>query len=271
MNLQDLSYEDDTMKSKNILKDDRGVSETVGFIIIFGIVITGIGLVTLYGYPVLLSQQAEANLRNMQKNMIILQSDMNSLAYKNVPYQETMLQVSGGTLLTKPSSIQSFSIHNSTDQVIPDFSPGELVFQSENGDAVISLENGAVHIRYWSDLVGSSMISNPRWFFDEDTKTLIITFMQIFSDANLGNSGISTVQMKVSELPSFSVSQEYVSPGDTIEIQYNPDPQNNYKVAWKNYFNSIEANEYSGDDAILRISGVENLVVKGYKITIISL
>lgn len=256
------------MKFIDFIRNEKGVSETVGFIIIFGIVITGIGLVTLYGYPVLLSQQAEANMRNMQKNMIVLQSDINSLTYKNVPYQETSLQVSGGTLSIKPSSAQYFSIKNSTGQI--DFYPGEMVFQSENGDAVISLENGAVHIRYWSDLTGSSMVSNSRWFFDEDTETLVIALIQISADSNYATSGISTVQMKVSELPSYSDTFDYPS-GETIEVKYNPDLQNNYKVAWRNYFNSFEENEYSGDDAILRISGVKKVVLKGYQIKILSL
>ena len=35
------------------MMDDRAVSEAIGFILILGLVLTGIGLVTLYGYPVL--------------------------------------------------------------------------------------------------------------------------------------------------------------------------------------------------------------------------
>jgi len=31
--------------------DERGISESIGFMLIFAIVIAGIGLVTLYGYP----------------------------------------------------------------------------------------------------------------------------------------------------------------------------------------------------------------------------
>ena len=86
---------------KRSYNHESGVSETVGFIIIFGIVMTGIGLVTLYGYPMLLQQQAEANVKNMQKTMIVLQTDINSLTFKNVPYQETAIQVAGGTLSVK--------------------------------------------------------------------------------------------------------------------------------------------------------------------------
>ena len=77
---------------------DSAVSEVVGFIIIFGIMLSGIGLITLYGYPMLLQEQQNTNIRNMERNMILLQSDVNSLVYKSVPYKETTMQVSGGTL-----------------------------------------------------------------------------------------------------------------------------------------------------------------------------
>ena len=74
------------MKRKIWFPDEKGVSQTVGFMLILAIMIAGIGLVTLYGYPALLSQQAEANARNMEKSMIVLQYDINSLTFKNIPY-----------------------------------------------------------------------------------------------------------------------------------------------------------------------------------------
>jgi len=72
--------------------DDKAVSESIGFIIIMGIMLTGIAMVTLYGYPALVQEQQNTNIRNMQRNMIVLQNDLKGLTYKNVPYQETMLQ-----------------------------------------------------------------------------------------------------------------------------------------------------------------------------------
>ena len=50
--------------------NERAVSESIGFILVFGIIIAGIALVTLSGYPMLLQQQSSANERIMEKNMI---------------------------------------------------------------------------------------------------------------------------------------------------------------------------------------------------------
>ena len=65
--------------------NDNGVSEAIGFMLIFGMIIVGIGLVTLYGYPLLLQQQVGADEKIMEKNMIVLQNDVKSLAYKTIP------------------------------------------------------------------------------------------------------------------------------------------------------------------------------------------
>ena len=75
--------------------------------LIFAIIIAGIGLVTLYGYPMLLKQQTSADEQIMEKNMIVLQNDVKSLAYKTVPYKETSMKVGDGALTVYNTSSMS--------------------------------------------------------------------------------------------------------------------------------------------------------------------
>ncbi len=46
----------------------------------------------------LLQQQSSSDEQIMEKNLIVLQNDVKSLAYKTVPYKETSLKVGGGAL-----------------------------------------------------------------------------------------------------------------------------------------------------------------------------
>src|SRR5512136_1522336 len=87
-----------------------GVSEAIGFMLIFGMVIVGIGLVTLYGYPLLLQQQVGADEKIMEKNMIVLQNDVKRLAYKTVPFKETAMKIGWGSLTVYNSSISPSNI-----------------------------------------------------------------------------------------------------------------------------------------------------------------
>jgi hypothetical protein len=243
---------------------ENAVSETVGFIIIFGIVISGIGLVSLYGYPALLNQQEEANIRNMEKTLIVLQTDINSLAFKNVPYQETAIQVSGGTLsVDSPDPLKNFKITGPS--VDYEFRPGEIKFQTDTQDVIISLQNGAVvKWQVGGSTGGSTMLSPPRWYFDESTGTLVLTLVKIDADSQKVNTGIGTVMMRL-DASDTPIDQPYPG-GSTISVNYTD--TGDYRSAWRNYFNE---NFGSTTTSSISIPNVQKLVVKTYNLTILSL
>jgi hypothetical protein len=258
--------------------NDCAVSETIGFIIIFGIMLTGISLVTLYGYPMLVQEQQNANIRNMERNMIVLQNDLKGLTYKNVPYQETMLQVSGGTLLIpKDGGLSStFEIDIDGDGT-PDytFPTGGIIFNSQDGTTTICLENGAVHTRFWSSPQGSAMLSEPRWFYDyhPPENTYVMTFITMNATRDFAQTGIGTVAMSLTEArqisPPLGLSQ--------VTVTYIPDQTNNFKTAWYNYFNSPDLEmtndpTYSGTGCRFKLpANMTNLVIKQYNVTVLSL
>lgn len=267
----------------NLKKTESAVSETVGFVIIFGIMLMGIALVTLYGYPALLDAQENANIRNMERNMISLQSDVNSLTYKAVPYKETTMQVSGGMLSVETPAAPGVTI-NSFMLEIPDyldpeeqFPSGALKFLSDTGEIAISLQNGAVVKRQSG---GSVMLSEPRWFIDDSdgVKTLVITLIQI--DLNdpakpLAKSGISTVQMSIKPLNIFDVGGNMVN---IIEF-YNPPnpytirikPPNEYQKAWTNYFEYTLGMTQDGETTHYQRTDIDRIIIKAWKINIINI
>lgn len=246
--------------------NEKAVSEAIGFILILGLVLTGIGLVTLYGYPVLVKEQSNADVRNMERAMIVIQNDMKSLCFKNVPYKETTLQVSGGTLevIDSDNSNSAFTItHDGLD--IP-FSPGTLVYRSDRGTEVITLENGAVMTRQ-ADATGSAMLAEPRWFYDGPTKTFVVYLMNITADERMAKSGMATVRMSLES----TASQPYTG-SDPIKVTYTRDADNDLSVAWENYLTALgmlktDPNKYEWDIN----KPVEKLVIKEYKIRILGI
>lgn len=261
---------------RRIMIHDSAVSEAVGFIIIFGIMLTGIGLVTVYGYPVLVQEQQNSNIRNMERNMIVLQSDFNSLTIKSIPYKETMMQVAGGTLMVAKEPNPAwpyFEVTKDGATSLLKFYPGELKYTSDNGDAVIVTENGAVHKRYYSSPGGSVMISEPRWFYDEPTQTFVMSFIRVNASNNLAQTGIGTVSMKIVDS---NEKIEDVPPGSTISVQYTANPEDNYNVAWRNYFNKPELKMtpeiITGFNLTYKLdANVKQLVIKTYNVTILSI
>jgi len=245
--------------------NEKAVSEAIGFILILGIVLTGIGLVTLYGYPVLVKEQSNADVRNMERAMIVIQNDMKSLCFKNVPYKETTLQVSGGTLEVINSSDSGSMFRIAGGSLDVGFSPGALVYRSDRGTEVITLENGAVMTRQ-ADATGSAMLAEPRWFYDGPTKTFVVYLMTITADERMAKSGMATVRMS---LESTTIHEPTDNAGGTVTVEYTPDADNKLSVAWENYLTG--SLKMSGSDGTYTLPEVTKLVIKEYKIRILGI
>jgi hypothetical protein len=261
--------------------NERGVSESIGFLLIFTIVIAGIGLVTLYGYPMLLQQQVSADEKIMEKNMIVLQNDIKSLAYKTVPYKETSLKIGSGSLTVynsnyNPSSSAITILDSSGAPIyLTSFKPGELRFESVVAQTDISLQDGAVILRpriNQGSTNGSVMLSQPRWFYDAPTKTLVVNLINITSTDLMAKEGIGTVRMKLVE-PN-SPSPPFYPPSHAVNITFNSDCTQDYSLAWSNYFrNSLGMTGPQGSCGShdYKLDNVDRLVIKTYEVKIESI
>ena len=224
---------------RNRRTGEAGVSESIGFLLIFTLVIVGIGLVTLYGYPLLVQQQVSADEQIMEKNMIVLQNDMKSIAYKTVPYKETSLKIGGGALTVYNSSsahpASAISISDSNLYTyLNSFRSGDLRYSSQSSGTDISLQNGAVVLRKYAE-PGSTMLAQPRWFFDAPTNTMVINLIAINSSDVIARSGVGTVQMEQGESNYTYITQ---NPPITFYLDYTPDPNTDFSNAWDTYFTS---------------------------------
>lgn len=274
---------------------EGAVSEAIGFLLIFSLVMIGIGLITLYGYPILLETQSNANVRNMERDMIVLQNDMKSLVYKNVPYKETSLQVAGGSLAVynytpsvSPSyfeiSVESSGQDNIINANISTLGYnqnhcGQFRYESDSLESIIALENGAVLSRLESQS-GSVMLSEPRWFIDINKETgnntFIIPFMNISSREAMSRNGIGTVKMQMisSDVP-LQYSAIDADNKMTVKIKYYHPLANqiyDFSFAWENYFkNSLNMDSPVPPDTYFKRSDIHTLVIKRYNIEIESI
>jgi hypothetical protein len=266
--------------------NDVGVSEAIGFMLIFTIVIAGIGLVTLYGYPLLLQQQVSADEKIMEKNMIVLQNDIKSLAYKTVPFKETSLKIGGGSLTvynsSYPPTFSNLTITALGTTYVDAFNFGELSYGSVSAQTDISLQNGAVVMRPWNSqgaTKGAVMLSEPRWFYDPNTNTLVINLVNITSNNIIAKEGIGTVQMALVEKNS---KYNYTPNVNDINIVYTPNSGRDYSVAWDNYIKKTFTNQEgltltpmsgtpgTGVSLTYKLTGAKpiTLVIKKYEVQI---
>ncbi|WP_298667421.1 hypothetical protein [uncultured Methanofollis sp.] len=267
------------------IENSEGVSEAIGFILIFGLVLTGIALITLYGYPMLTQQQSNADVRNMEQTMVVLQNDIKALCFKSVPYKETALQVNGGSLAVVNATntgerfkIEAIKIDGSANDTaniaigkegLTPFSPGMLVYTSDGQDATIALENGAV-IR--AQAGGSAMIAEPRWYTDDANgkKTLVINLVALNTTTPMARTGMGDVRLQL--VPTAPPHIESFASGETVKVTYiTPTDQTlDFSKAWENYLTgSLGMNEVN--DKTYQMTGVNRLIIKKYEIQVLSI
>jgi hypothetical protein len=231
------------MSIQRDIYDGRGVSESIGFMLIFTIVIAGIGLVTLYGMPMLLQQQTGADEKIMEKNMIVLQNDFKSITYKTVPFKETSMKIASGALTVNKGGTTgtgpTFCIGDTGGcgpgyGYMPNNKTGDLRYLSSQSQAEISLQNGAVVKRDLAGSTGSVMLAQPRWFYDPNTMTLVINIVTVNSSSLMSREGIGTVQMELGE-----TDYQYITglgAGTPVRVIYTPGTGQDYSTAWNGYF-----------------------------------
>jgi len=269
------------MSRNNSTTREDAISESIGFVLIFSLVIVGISLVTLYGYPVLLKQQASADQQIMEKNMIVIQNDLKSLTYKTVPFKETSLKVGGGTLyaLNSTTSGQSFNITYGTtiDSYPLAGKLGELRYESNDQQQIVAIENGAVIYRQPQYAVsGSTMLAEPRWFYDAPTKTAVVYMINLSSTNTLSLAGVGTVQTHLVNT-SFQIFSRNPGSDPPFYVGYlpNSDPTKNedYSGAWRNYITkTLGWTETPAGSGRYQVpSDATTLVVKEYDVIVTSL
>lgn len=211
-------------------ENDRAVSETLGYILIFGIVSACIGMVFITGSQIISDTQESANFQGMEQNFNVISSDLRRTAFEESPVMTTNIKVDYGTLSLSPvghSDVKMLVYYNGH---LYDMDLGSLTFQSSVWGKSISIENGAMVKMYGGNGAWNSLMTQqPRIYYSDSTKTLYIASISLHGEQSAMAGGVSRLQSKFidSEIyDNYSVSPEAV----TICMK------SNYTGAWSLYF-----------------------------------
>jgi hypothetical protein len=120
------------------------------------------------------------------------------------------------------------------------------------------------------------MLAEPRWFYDGQTKTMVINLVNFTCTNMMSRQGIGTVQIALDKNPLFGIYEgsTLVSP---VHLYYTPNPKQDYSVAWDNYFQrtlgmTLESGTPgSGTMLTYQLPPTSRLVIKQYEVNIRSL
>lgn len=172
------------------IKSNRAVSEVIGYVIIFGIVMLSIGMIYAVGFPVLKSSTDATQFQSIEQGFLILQTDLFKVALDQAPVRTTKLGTAeGGSLRTDPAACNlTIEITHSGTRVNHSILMGNIEFNSRVGS--VACENGAVVVKYQA---GSVMLSNPRMFNSTDQGDILFSLVKINDSCSSFGGGIAQV------------------------------------------------------------------------------
>lgn len=242
------------MMNRNIYHNEEAVSEVLGFVYIFAIVVLSMSIVFVIGYPMLQTSMDESIFESTQQSFIVLQSNMKMVGFDQVPVKSMKIQLNGATLSVIQNS--NLTIETNDSGVLEDVSGpiGEIEYQKNN--KAIIFENGGVWKKYPN---GNITVSIPRIYAGKDKTTGInfttIGIVSVLGESSTGGQGIAVLNMVHNE-SRINKNQTLVN----VTLWIN----STYASGWKEYLEDTGFNidyTYYTDSSLMAYRNDTMLVV----------
>lgn len=205
---------------------DRAVSDTVGFVLVFGLITTVIAVSVTGGIAGLEDAQHAERDANVERAFDVLHDNMQDIHQDGAPSRATEIRLAGGSLEGGEQSV--ITVNNTGNENESETIESETIRYTGQGDTEIVYEAGAV-IR--SDGEGSVMLNEPSWLFTEDGPTMIsLVDTNIAPGSTERISGDTTVLIHADKHSRESNDDLSGENGVTITIE-SP-----HTDAWEDYF-----------------------------------
>jgi len=143
---------------------DRGVSEVLGFVLVFALITMTIGVVYASGFSGLYHAKQNEQLANMERAFDVFDDNVDDIVERGAPNRATEIKLAEGSLEFEDPvrvTIYAENAADPTENVTFAMTTEPIAFVRD--DTAILLDQGGV-VR--AQPGGSAMVSDPRWIVD---------------------------------------------------------------------------------------------------------
>lgn len=202
---------------------DRGVSEALGFVLIFALVVTTLGVVYVSGMAGLTDARDAERVNNAERAFDVLADNVEAITQRGAPSRSTEVRLADAELRVDRSEEMRVFVG---DREI-DAAAGAIVYDSGTGSEV-SYGGGAV-IR--SDRGADSLSSRPPIVIDDGKA--VIQLVELYGSGPTTMAGDRTVLVRTERIGVAQYSYPGVG-GETVTVSVDTD----HERAWVEHFES---------------------------------
>lgn len=186
-----------SIAGKDLRGDRRSVSNVVGFVLMFGIIITSVGLVSTVGMSQLDDFNDQQQIRNADRTFELMARSFDEVVESQTTVRTEAIDLNGGSIRVDPTSSVRVTVYDASDTVVDaeTIPLNALVYRM--GKTAVAYENGAT-IRTKVHTDSGLLLHKPQFICDDGHAVLSIVTVkpketrQISGDRTLRITGRRT-------------------------------------------------------------------------------
>lgn len=212
----------------------RGVSEVVSFVLVFGLVISTVGIVYVSGFGGIERVQGVERVSNAERAFDVLGDNLADIYSEGAPSRATEIKLSDADLAIGTASTVRVDVTNLAGTNVYGKNVDPIVYSAPGSDTQIVYEAGAV-IR--TDGSNGIMLREPPFRFSKNgaTRRMVVPIVQTRSVGVESVGGSTTVLVRGERSVSQPLAVER-DPGTVYEVDLEFDTTLPRASVWVEYF-----------------------------------
>ncbi|MEM2924370.1 MAG: hypothetical protein QXJ68_01605 [Methanocellales archaeon] len=229
-----------------MLNSREAVSEVVGYMLIFTIVVLSIGLMYVYGYPILEDLQNRIRFQNAEQGFATLQADLDRVVFDQAPIKTTRINTGGGSIQAASSGDRINIVVNISGEKKYEVTRELGIVEYRHLGKRIAYIDGGVFIKEGER---SYLRIPPKIYVYNDTETsnltVIISIFSIYCKYPTmgGGERVSVLSKFNRSSTSAYINQSFNSSLSNVTIVIN---SSLYADAWEMHFSNLKERAYVG-------------------------
>lgn len=221
---------------------DRAVSDVLGFVLVFSLVVSTLGVVYVAGFSGLEDARDTERINNAERAFDVLGDNVADIYHDGAPSRKTEIKLADAQLSLAESTTITVTVEDITDgsgnRIVYEANTRPLVFSSGDSSKIV-YENGAV-IR--TDRGGSILRQRPPMLISEERSVIGYVVLSPASEASSSVGGDATVLVRTVRTGQSVLVQDRSDAKVTLTIETATERA----PVWERYVN--ERADWSGSD-----------------------
>lgn len=222
---------------------DRGVSEALGFVLVFALIVSTIGMVYATGLGGLEGTRNVEKVQNVERAFDVLADNLEDLHRSGATSRATEIRLASGSISTGETvfiEVEAVEVGNPTNNATFVASINPITYRDDGGPAIHYVSGALLR----EESGGSVMLDQPRWVVSEGRSILPLVSTYSGSSSVAGSGTVLVVADRQSR--SLNGPVEGTAGG---AIRVNVTVTSDRAGAWGDYLRDQSMNPIDGDPA----------------------